>query len=235
MAKDYDICARFNGGSNAGHSIRVGENKYAFHLLPCGLLYPSVINIIGNGVVVHLQSLFNELKQLDDTNIDWSGKLLVSNRAHLTTNLHREADGFLESLKGDKKIGTTKQGVGPSYATKALRNGLRVGDLVDWDSFVEKFEEFVSSSIKIFGLEGYDKDAELKEIKEIRDKMIEKNMIVDTVSYIHKAVLAGKRILAEGANATMLDVDHGTYPMVTSSSTVIGGVCTGLGLPPQLI
>jgi len=138
----------------------------------------------------------------------------------------------MEAKKADKKIGTTKQGIGPSYATKALRNGLRIGDLVDWDQFVEKFNYFVETSKDIFGLTEYDAESELKEIKECRDKLIEGNMIIDSVSYLHKAYCEGKRILAEGANATMLDIDHGTYPMVTSSSCVIGGICTGLGMPP---
>jgi len=104
--------------------VKVNGVKYAFHLLPCGILYPSCVNVIGNGVVVHLQSLFKELKQLENPKVDYTGRLLISNRAHITTNLHREADGFMEAKKGDKKIGTTKQGIGPSYATKALRNGL---------------------------------------------------------------------------------------------------------------
>ena len=235
LAGKYDICARFNGGSNAGHTVKAGGHKYAFHLLPCGVLYPSCTNVIGNGVVVHLQSLFKELKQLDDTGIDYSGKLLISNRAHITTNLHREADGFMEQLKGDSKIGTTKQGIGPSYATKALRNGLRIGDLQNWEEFVVKFNEFVDSSIRIFGLEGYDREKELEEIKECRDKVIAGNMITDTISYLHNALKDGKKILAEGANATMLDLDFGTYPMVTSSSTTVGGIMTGLGVPPQAI
>ena len=157
--------------------------KYAFHLLPCGILYPSCVNVIGNGVVVHLQSLFKELKQLENPKVDYTGRLLISNRAHITTNLHREADGFMEAKKGDKKIGTTKQGIGPSYATKALRNGLRIGDLVDWDSFVEKFNHFVETSKDIFGItdDQYDPKKELEEIKECRDKIVAENMIVDSV------------------------------------------------------
>lgn len=140
----------------------------------------------------------------------------------------------MEAKKGDKKIGTTKQGIGPSYATKALRNGLRIGDLVDWESFVEKFNHFVETSKDIFGIsdEQYDARKELEEIKECRDRIIAGKMIIDSVTFLHKAYCEGKRILAEGANATMLDIDHGTYPMVTSSSCVIGGIMTGLGMPP---
>lgn len=235
LAAEYDVCARFNGGSNAGHTVKANGHKYAFHLLPCGLLYPSCVNVIGNGVVVHLQSLFKELKQLDDTNVEWKDRLLVSNRAHLTLNFHREVDGLIEAKKGSKKIGTTKQGIGPSYATKALRINLRVGDLVNWDTFLEKYNTFVEQATDLFDYKDYDKEKELEEIKPLRDLLMEKNMIVDTVSYLHKALTGGKKILAEGANATMLDLDHGTYPMVTSSSTVSGGIMTGLGLPPQVV
>jgi adenylosuccinate synthase len=185
LAANYDICARFNGGSNAGHSVKANGHKYAFHLLPCGVLYETCVNVIGNGVVVHLQSLFNELKQLDDTNVNYDGRLLISSRAHIVTNLHREADGFMEQKKGEDKIGTTKQGIGPTYATKALRNGLRIGDLVDWDQFVEKFNNFVATSIELFGVTDYDKEAELAELKIARDIVMEKKMIIDSVSYLH--------------------------------------------------
>jgi len=113
--------------------VKANGVEYAFHLIPCGILYSTCINIIGNGVVVHLQSLFKELTQLENPKVDYTGRLLISNRAHITTNLHRKADGFMEAKKAGKKIGTTQQGIGPSYATKALRNGLRVGDLVNWD------------------------------------------------------------------------------------------------------
>ena len=235
LAKNYDVCARFNGGSNAGHSVHADGVKYAFHLLPCGLLYDTCMNVIGNGVVVHLQSLFNELKQLDDNGKEWSGRLLVSDRAHVTTNLHRLCDGYLETLKGDKKIGTTKQGIGPSYAMKMLRGSLRVGDMKNWEEFTAKFETFVEQMGAMFTLDGYDKEAELAELKECQEKLLKHGMIVDTMHYMHEALVSGKKILAEGANATMLDIDHGTYPMVTSSNTVSGGICTGLGLPPQVI
>ena len=169
---------------------------------------------------------------MDDQGIDYSGRLLISDRAHITTDFHRSADGYIEAKKKEKKIGTTKQGIGPSYATKMLRSGLRIGDLKDWDAFVDKFSTFVEMMLELFHIEDYDKEAELATLKELRDKIIAGNMIVDGVHYLHEAMVSGKKILAEGANATMLDIDHGTYPMVTSSSCVSGGICTGLGVPP---
>lgn len=142
LAKNYDICARFNGGNNAGHSIKVNGVKMHFHLLPCGMLYDSCINIVGNGVVVDITGLFVELKQLDDNGFDYKGRLFISTRAHLVTSLHKIADQQADAKKGKDKIGTTGKGIGTTYATRALRIGLRCGDLLDWDKFIEKFNTF---------------------------------------------------------------------------------------------
>jgi adenylosuccinate synthase len=135
LAKDYNVCARFNGGANAGHTVVADGNKYAFHLLPCGILYPKCTNILGNGVVVHIPTLFEELEQLDKNGIDYKNRLLISNRAHIVSDIQIEADGGMETRKGADAIGTTKRGIGPTYASKALRFGLRVGDLEDWKTF----------------------------------------------------------------------------------------------------
>lgn len=235
LAKSYDVCARFNGGSNAGHSVKVGDLKFAFHLLPCGILYDTCINIVGNGVVVDVVGLFTELKQLENANIDYKGRLFLSSRAHLVTNLHKIADQRADSAKGKDKLGTTGKGIGTTYATRALRIGLRLGDLLNWEKFVEKFDSFATRAAEFFGIEDYDKDAELEQIKPFRDILVENNMIINTESYLHKAIGEGKKILAEGANAIMLDIDFGTYPYVTSSNPSIGSICTGLGVPPQCI
>ncbi|CAI2367501.1 unnamed protein product [Moneuplotes crassus] len=235
LAENYDICARFNGGNNAGHTVKVGGVKYAFHLLPSGILYDSCVNILGNGVVVDVCGLFEEIKQIETNNIDYSGRLFLSSRAHLVTKMHRLADQQSDAKKGDKKIGTTGKGIGPAYATRALRIGLRLGDFLDWDLFAKKYDTFIERASEFFGIEDYDKEEELELLKKHRDTLVENKMIINTESYLHKALGDGKKIMAEGANALMLDIDFGTYPFVTSSNPSIGSICTGLGVPPQAI
>lgn len=229
LAKEHDVVARFNGGGNAGHTLKVDGVKYALHLVPCGILYKDKMNIIGNGVVLNIKALFEELRDIEKKNINWEGRMLISDRAHITTNAHLGIDANLE--KG-KKLGTTLKGIGPTYALKAFRSGLRVSDLKNWDRFKEKYAQMSTFVETNFGIK-YDKEEELRELKQYRDIMLEKNMIIDTVSYVNECLTSGRRILAEGANAVMLDLDFGTYPYVTSSSTSIGGICTGLSVPPQ--
>lgn len=209
--------------------------KYAFHLLPCGILYNTCLNVIGNGVVVDIVSLFEEIKQLDTNNVDYAGRLFLSARAHLVTKMHRIADQQADAKKGDKKIGTTGKGIGPTYATRALRIGLRLGDLLDWDKFLEKYNTFIERASEFFNISDYDKDEELELIKKYRDILVENKMIINTANFMHTAIGEGKKIMAEGANALMLDIDFGTYPFVTSSNPSIGSICTGLGVPPQVI
>ena len=144
LSKDYDICARFNGGANAGHTVVANGQKYAFHLLPCGILYEKCINVLGNGVVVHIPTVYEELAQLDKNGVDYKKRLLVSDRAHLVSDILIEADGMQEVQRGKNMIGTTKKGMGPSYAAKALRVGLRMGDLLDWPTFLEKYQTFMN-------------------------------------------------------------------------------------------
>jgi adenylosuccinate synthase len=229
LAEKYDVCARFNGGDNAGHTIVVGKKKFAFHLLPSGILNPKCLNVIGNGVVVNLKSLKKELKSLDDSGIDYDGRLIISNRAHLTLQAHIEADIEQETASKEKMIGTTKKGIGPCYSTKARRTGVRVCDLFYWESFVEKYNNLIKS----FGKDPTQYQEELDTLKEITEFLKKHNMVRDTVTLINEAYHNHKRILAEGANATLLDIDFGTYPYVTSSSTSVGGVMIGLGLPPK--
>ena len=203
--------------------------------MPCGILYKSCMNVVGNGVVLDLDCLFTELKQLDNSGVDYAGRLLLSDRAHLVTKLHKLADQQADAKKGSGKIGTTGKGIGTTYATKMLRIGLRAGDLLDWDKFVEKYNTFVDRASEFFGITEYDREAELEEFKAHRDTLIERNMIINTTTYVSKAIGEGKKIMAEGANALMLDIDFGTYPFVTSSNPSIGSICTGLGVPPQVI
>ena len=231
LAQKYDICARFNGGDNAGHTIVAEGKKYAFHLLPSGMLNQKTVNVIGNGVVVNLLSLKKELSSLDKSGVDYKGRLIVSDRAHLTFATHIEADVQQETDSGDKMIGTTKKGIGPTYASKARRTGLRVSDLNDWDTFLEKYNRLIKS----FGKDSSNYKDELEQIKQMRNFLLENNMIKDSIEVINYAYKNNKRILAEGANATLLDIDFGTYPYVTSSSTSVGGVMTGLGISPNKI
>ena len=152
------------------------------------------------------------------------------------SNVHREADRVAELKKGDKAIGTTLQGIGPSYASKVLRFGLRMGDLLDWKLFLEKYDKFIDAAKVNFGVTEFDKQQELDQLRVLHERMVKENMIVDSIDFMHRKLQdPSKRILSEGANAAMLDIDYGTYPFVTSSSTTIGGVCTGLGVPPQVI
>jgi adenylosuccinate synthase len=229
LAEKYDVCARFNGGDNAGHTIVVEKKKFAFHLMPSGILNQKCLNIIGNGVVVNLRSLKKELKSLDDAGVNYDGRLIISNRAHLTLQAHIDADIEQETASKEKMIGTTKKGIGPCYASKARRTGVRVCDLFYWDSFVEKYNNLIRS----FGKDPAIYQEEFEILKEITEFLKKNNMVRDTVTLINEAYRNNKRILAEGANATLLDIDFGTYPYVTSSSTSVGGVMTGLGMPPK--
>jgi len=241
LAKDYDVCARFNGGANAGHTIVVNGKKYALHLLPCGIMYPTCINVLGNGTVISIPSMFDELTQLDRDGIDYKGRLKISTRAHIVSDIQIKADGMDEDkrLKQNEAsmIGTTKRGIGPTYASKALRIGLRAGDLADWTTFVEKYKAFIAHFKNHFPVGDFDEKKELDMIRSLYERINGKQekMLIDGTDYLHDTLKAGKRIIAEGANAVMLDTDHGTYPYVTSSSTTVGGVCTGLGVPPQAI
>ena len=230
LAEKYDIIARFNGGANAGHTLVVDGRKFAFHLLPCGILYSGKVNVIGNGVVLHVPTMMDELKALEEAGIDWSGRLAISNRAHILLDAHMIVDGRQETALAANNIGTTRKGIGPCYSTKAQRNGLRVGDLADFDNFSTRFRQLINDLGERRPFD-YDVEAELNKYREYAK--ILKPMICDSAFFINQQLNEGKRILCEGANAALLDLDHGTYPFVTSSSTTIGGVSTGLGLPPR--
>jgi adenylosuccinate synthase len=231
LAGGYDICARFNGGNNAGHTVIANGKKYAFHILPSGILSEKTINVLGNGVVINLRSLQTEL--LNITNSGIKPNLLVSDRAHIIFNAHIESDKNQEIAAGDGRgfIGTTKKGIGPSYSTKARRTGLRIGDLLHMESFQSKYD-YLHKTL------GFDPNTpeckqELEEIKQFGSYLKEKKLIGDSVQLVNEAYNNKKRILCEGANAPMLDIDFGSYPYVTSSSTSVGGIMTGLGLNHQ--
>jgi len=231
LSQEYDVCARVAGGSNAGHTIVVEGKKYKFHLLPSGVLNDKATCIIGNGVVIHLPSFLNELDALSASGIKYDGRVKISDRAHLVFDFHQEVDGTLENRLGRNKIGTTKKGIGPAYASKIQRNGLRIGDLRDFAYFEERFRNLADHHMRAFpGLE-IDVEGQLEFYRNISERVDE--MMVDTIEFTNKAFKDGKKILVEGANATMLDIDFGTYPYVTSSNPSIGSVLTGLGVSPR--
>ena len=231
LSQDYDVCARVAGGSNAGHTIVVDGKKYKFHLLPSGVLNPNASCVIGNGVVVHLPSFLNELDSLADSGVDYKGRVFLSDRAHLVFDFHQDVDGRQEAKLGRHKIGTTKKGIGPSYASKISRNGLRVGDLKDWTYFERRFRVLADVHMRHYSDLEIDVEAQLEYYKSIAQRVSE--MTIDTIDYTNKQFADGKRILVEGANATMLDIDFGTYPYVTSSNPSVGSVLTGLGVSPR--
>jgi len=235
LAQKADLCARFNGGANAGHTLVVEGKKYAFHLLPCGMISKTCKNLIGNGVVLHVPSLMDEIEKLKDFDPDALKRLFISSRAQLLFDAHRIVDGMLEDEQKDKpvgSIGTTKRGIGPCYSSKTIRNGVRAGDLLHFPAFEEKTRELLRWIHEKYGVES---DVE-KEIETYRQyATVLKDQIIDSVSMMHQAMKDNKVILVEGANAALLDIDFGTYPYVTSSNTTTGAVCTGLGVPPKVI
>lgn len=235
LATEVDVVCRCQGGNNAGHTVVVDNLEFDFHLLPSGIINEKCASVIGNGVVIHLPGLFEELAKNEAKGLDnWQHRLIVSDRAHLVFDLHQEVDGFQEAEKGGKSLGTTKKGIGPAYSSKATRNGIRVGDLIgDFSVFEEKFRTIVAAHKRSFPGLTVDPEAELKRYKEYAEKL--RPLVRDTISYLHQSLSQGKSVLVEGANAAMLDIDFGTYPYVTSSNCSIGGVLTGLGLPPQSI
>ena len=202
-------------------------------MLPSGILNPDAVCVIGNGVVVHIPSFLNELDNLEGTGINYEGRVLLSDRAHLVFDFHQAVDGKLEQRLGRNKIGTTKKGIGPAYASKISRNGLRVGDLKDWDYFEQRFRALAEHHERSFAGLKIDVEEQLKYYKTVADRVA--NMTVDTIEFTNRQYKDGKKILVEGANATMLDIDFGTYPFVTSSNTVTAGTCTGLGVAPTKI
>ncbi|KAJ0399360.1 hypothetical protein ATCC90586_006815 [Pythium insidiosum] len=231
LSQNYDVIARVAGGANAGHTIVHNGKKYKFHLVPSGILNPNAVCVVGNGVVVHLPSLLKELDELKRMGVDYEGRILLSDRAHLVLDLHQEIDGLNEERRGRNKIGTTKKGIGPAYSSKMLRNGVRVGDLRYFDDFAEKLRDQVKFYKQNYPDLEVDVEAELATYRAIREIILP--LTVDTIEYLNHAYVSGKRILVEGANATMLDIDFGTYPYVTSSNPSIGSVCTGGGISPN--
>src|SRR5437016_901163 len=234
LTERADIVVRTQGGNNAGHTVFIGKQKYVLHLVPSGILRKRKICVIGNGVVIDPVGLVEEIDGLRKLGIKADGNLFISETAHLVLPYHRELDAQREILKGKNKIGTTKRGIGPAYGDKAARTGLRVIDLVN----PERFEQLLRSKIvenneilKAFGAQPLSFKNVHAEYRAAGDYL--KPFVANTVIFLHEALRRGDDILFEGAQGTFLDIDHGTYPCVTSSNTTAGGSCTGPGLPPH--
>ncbi|MDP2893362.1 MAG: adenylosuccinate synthase [Sulfurimonas sp.] len=231
LAKEYDFVCRSQGGHNAGHTIWVDGTRYALHLIPSGILNPSAINIIGNGVVLSPSSIIKEMEQFSNL----EGRLFISDKAHLNLSYHALIDQAREKLKGEKAIGTTGKGIGPAYSDKINRIGVRVGELLNPVKLCDSIMDYFAQNRAIFDILDVKTPSQselLNELEEYKSKLAP--FITDTTQMLWRVLDEdGKRVLLEGAQGTMLDIDHGTYPFVTSSSTVSAGACTGLGLNPK--
>lgn len=236
LTPEYDIIARFQGGPNAGHTLEFEGIKHVLHTIPSGIFREGVMNLIGNGVVIDPVTLEKELDKLKPFNIDYKKRLLVSKKAHLILPTHRLLDAASETAKGKNKIGSTLKGIGPTYMDKTGRNGLRVGDIFA-SNFHDKYNALVEKHKEILNhFDGFEYNLEELEGPWFKAIEILKELTaVDSEQYLNEALKSGKRILAEGAQGTMLDIDFGTYPFVTSSNTVTAGTCTGLGIAPTKI
>ena len=236
LGSRVDYVVKFNGGNNAGHTVVVGDQKYALHLLPSGILTPGCTPVIANGVVVDLAVLFEELAGLQERGLDTS-RLVLSANAHVIPRYNRTLDQVTERFLGSRKIGTTGRGIGPTYADKMNRVGIRVQDLFDEGILRQKVEGALSLKnqvlVKVYNRKAIEVEEVVEELLSYADRV--RPMVADTGLLLSQALDAGKTVLLEAGQATLLDVDHGTYPFVTSSSATAGGACTGAGLPPTRI
>lgn len=237
LSLNADIVARYQGGANAGHTIVIDNQKYVLHLIPSGILNPKSKCVIGNGVVIDPVALVDEIEMLKSHNIDVSGRLFISHKAHLIMPYHKMMDTVREKQNIDKSIGTTGRGIGPAYLDKAKRTGIRIVDLLDRKDFEEKLRyninEYNEVLTKIYGLEELDVEQIVEKYLEF-DKLIDP-YVTDISTILNEHIDQGKDIIVEGAQGALLDIDHGTYPYVTSSNPTSGGACTGLGIPPTKI
>ncbi|MFL6090238.1 MAG: adenylosuccinate synthase [Aeromicrobium sp.] len=236
LGSRVDYVVKFNGGNNAGHTVVIGDEKYALHLLPSGILTPGCIPVIGNGVVIDLGVLFHEIDGLDARGVDTS-RLLVSANAHVITEYHRTLDKVNERFLGSRKIGTTGRGIGPTYADKMNRLGIRVQDLFDDKILEQKVEGALELKnqilAKVYNRRALSPAAIVDELSQYVERL--RPYVTDTSLVLNDALGRGETVLLEAGQATLLDVDHGTYPFVTSSSATAGGACTGSGIPPTAV
>nr|WP_299069617.1 adenylosuccinate synthase [uncultured Allomuricauda sp.] len=237
LTKDYDIIARFQGGPNAGHTLEFDGIKHVLHTIPSGIFHENAVNIVGNGVVIDPVIFKKELDNLEKFNIDIISKLFISRKAHLILPTHRLLDAASEAAKGKAKIGSTLKGIGPTYMDKTGRNGMRVGDL-EFKDWKKKYRALADKHEAMIGFYNVDIQYNLAELEiEFFEAVstLKQLKFIDSEEYIFKAQDQGKKILAEGAQGSLLDIDFGTYPYVTSSNTTAAGACTGLGVAPNKI
>lgn len=237
LTKDYDLIARFQGGPNAGHTLEFDGIKHVLHTIPSGIFHENAINVVGNGVVIDPVIFKKELDNLAKFNIDIVSKLFISRKAHLILPTHRLLDAASEASKGKAKIGSTLKGIGPTYMDKTGRNGMRVGDL-EFSKWKKKYRALANKHEAMIDFYDVDIQYDLKELEEEfleGVKTLKKLKFIDSEQYIFSAMADGKKILAEGAQGSLLDIDFGTYPYVTSSNTTAAGACTGLGVAPGKI
>ena len=235
LTPQYDIIARFQGGPNAGHTLEFDGIKHVLHTIPSGIFHSNVLNVIGNGVVIDPIIFQKELQKLEDRGVEYQDRLLISRKAHLILPTHRLLDAASEAAKGAAKIGSTLKGIGPTYMDKTGRNGLRIGDILE-DNFDLKYNELKDKHLKMLGQYDFPFDLNAMESEWLSSiQFIKKLQIIDSEHYLDQALKSGKKILAEGAQGSLLDIDFGSYPFVTSSNTVAAGACTGLGIAPNRI
>ena len=233
----YDIIARFQGGPNAGHTIEFEGNKHVLHTIPSGVFNTNAINLIGNGVVIDPVIFQNEINGLNKFNLDINSKLLISNRAHIILPTHKMIDASSEASKGKKKIGSTLKGIGPTYMDKTGRNGIRIGDLKS-ENWTNKYTALRDKHLTILSNFRTKIDLDLDKLEADFMESIEilkKFNFIDSEDYLNSSLMLGKKVLAEGAQGSLLDIDFGTYPFVTSSNTTVSGACSGLGIAPNKI
>jgi adenylosuccinate synthase len=236
LTPQFSVVARYQGGHNAGHTVFAGGKKFVLHLIPSGILHSGIACQIGNGVVVDPNALFAELDELSSLGIDTSNRLFVSDKAHVILPYHRELDVLAEARRGDQKIGTTSRGIGPAYEDKIGRRGIRMGDLADQAAdgpLAAAVRENVAARNRLVGNAEMNWQDVLADLRRAWTRL--QPLVRDTSLYLHQALAAGKRVMFEGAQGTLLDIDHGTYPFVTSSNSTAGGAATGLGVGPSAI
>ncbi|MGA8854816.1 MAG: adenylosuccinate synthase [Christiangramia sp.] len=237
LTSKYDIIARFQGGPNAGHTLEFDGQKHVLHTIPSGIFHDDSINLVGNGVVIDPVIFKRELDNLAKHNIDYKSKLVISRKAHLILPTHRLLDAASEASKGKAKIGSTLKGIGPTYMDKTGRNGLRVGDL-ELEDWKDRYRALADKHEKMIAFYDVDVQYDLKELEKefcTAVETLKELTFIDSEEYLHQAMKSGKSILAEGAQGSLLDIDFGTYPFVTSSNTTAAGACTGLGVAPREI
>ena len=233
----YDIIARFQGGPNAGHTIEFEGNKHVLHTIPSGIFNTNAINLIGNGVVIDPVIFENEINGLQKFNLDINSKLLISNRAHIILPTHKMIDASSEASKGKKKIGSTLKGIGPTYMDKTGRNGIRIGDLKS-DNWTDKYNALRDKHLTILSNFKIKIDLDLDKLEDDfmgSIEILKKFNFINSEDFLNTSLISGKRVLAEGAQGSLLDIDFGTYPFVTSSNTTVSGACSGLGIAPNKI